>query len=44
MFSLIFIERDEDIEMKEITDEQENLIKQPPPEYEPDMVSFCTFL
>lgn len=37
MFSLIFIERDEEIK-------EENLIKQPAPEYEPDMVSFCTFL
>jgi hypothetical protein len=37
MFSLIFIERDEEIK-------EENLIKQPPPEYEPDVVSFCTFL
>lgn len=40
MFSLIFIEKDEEIEMKEI--KEENLIKQPSPE--PDMVSFCTFL
>jgi hypothetical protein len=44
MFSLIFIEKDEEIEMKEMTDEQENLIKQQPPEYEPYMVSFCIFL
>ena len=40
MFSLIFIEKDEEIEMKEMTDEQENLIKEQPP----DMVSFCIFL
>ena len=39
MFSLIFIEKDEEIEMKEI------LIKpEPLPEPEPDMASFCTFL